>query len=238
MRSSGLVTVWLVLAYATVGSSTAAPAAPPAIDQSTACATDFAAFRTNDPTAVIVSAGDLVGPFRGTITAYGRDTKWSGTIDRWNAETRNEEQDATLVVHAGGPIEGIEYTPQWASCSFHSGVRVANQHDNLSSIDRIVLEVADPQPVEPAACSEPYVSSTTVHAAEPALAAQQSVSGSARIAVALDDHGVPQATRIVSGLTPTIGFAVRDAARLSTYRAAVFRCKPVASGYEFTSLIR
>jgi hypothetical protein len=237
VRPSSVVTVCLVLACATVGSTGAAPAAPPAIDPSTACATDFAAFRTNDPTAAIVSAGDLIGPFRGTITAYGRDTKWTATIDRWNAETRNGEQDATLVVHAGGPIEGIEYTPQWATCSFHSGVRAVSRKDNLSSIDRVLLEAGNPQPVEPATCAAPYVAPTTLHAAEPSLG-QQSTTGTARIAVALDEQGVPRAERIISGLTPTIGFAVRDAARLSTYSAAVFRCKPVASGFEFTSEFR
>ena len=180
MRTLGVASLCFFLACATVGSTDPAPAAPPAIDQSTACATDFTAFRTHDPSAAIVSAGDLAGPFRGTITAYGRDTKWTGTIDRWNAETRNGEQDATLVVHAGGPIEGIEYAPQWAACSFHSGVRVANQYDNLSGIDRLVLEVANPQPVEPAACPAPYLPPTTLHAVEPNIAAQ-GMTGTARI---------------------------------------------------------
>lgn len=233
MRALGVVSICATLACAAIGSGRPAGAAPPAIDQNTACATDFAVFRTYDPNAVIVSASDLPGPFRGTITAYGRDTKWTGTLDRWNVETRNGQQDASIVVHAGGPIEGVEYAPQWATCSFHSGVRVANQHDNISSIDRIVLEAANPQPVEPATCETPYRAPTSVQVIQPKIAAQ-TIHGTARVAVALNESGAPQDTRIVSGLTPDIGFAVRAAARQTTYAGAVFRCKPIASGYEFS----
>jgi hypothetical protein len=50
-----------------------------------------------------------------------------------------------------------------------------------------------------------------------------------KVAVALDEQGVPRYTRVVS--SPGIALdAPVNAARRSTYVAAVFRCKPVTAG--------
>jgi hypothetical protein len=54
-----------------------------------------------------------------------------------------------------------------------------------------------------------------------------------RVAVALDDGGVPQFTRIVSSAGRALNQPSTESARHSTYVPAVFRCKPVSSGYEF-----
>jgi TonB family protein len=218
-------------------SAVPARAVDPAIDQSTACATEFAAIRVaGDPDAVIVRASDLPGPFRGTITAFGHTTKWSGSIDRWNAADRDGMHDASIVVHADGPIDGIEYAPTWASCTFHAGTR-DDGYDRPQELDRPILVVSDPQPIDPPPCTNAYVPTVVMRAKEPDTpgnAIEAGVGGLVRVAVALDEKGTPEHARIARSASDMLNASALDAALHSSFRPAVFRCKPVASGYEFT----
>jgi hypothetical protein len=70
MRTSGVISLAVALACLALVPSPVAAAGPPAIDPGTACATEFSAIKVEgDPNAVVVVAGDLPGPFKGTITA-------------------------------------------------------------------------------------------------------------------------------------------------------------------------
>jgi outer membrane biosynthesis protein TonB len=94
----------------------------------------------------------------------------------------------------------------------------------------------DAQPVVPTTCAHPYVAATVTHAFEPAtpaIAAQQMISGTVYVAVALDERGVPQAARIVTSPSPVINNASLTAAMRSEYTPEVFRCRPVPGGYIF-----
>src|ERR1700679_4216463 len=73
------------------------------------------------PYAVMVPLNGPAGPFSGTITAYGHETKWTSTIGRAAVTEHFERPEASVIVRADGPIEGVEYTPTWASCTFHAG---------------------------------------------------------------------------------------------------------------------
>jgi len=227
--------VSLCLAMACVAAFTASPAGadPPAIDPNTACATNFSALRIDgDPNAVVVVADDLAGTFSGTVTAYGHQTKWTGTIGRAAVTEYEAYSEASLIVRADGPIEGVEYTPTWASCTFHAGTRPRGGYDDHRDIQRPVLVVTSPVAIEPVTCTVPFRSTGVVHAPEP-IAPQSRVSGFVRVAVALDDQGIPRFTRVVSSQAAVLNTPSVNAARQSTYTATVFRCQPVPGGYEF-----
>src|ERR1700681_4893245 len=123
------VALRLVLALLLAGSWPAPAAAQaPAIDPRTACATGFAATTVDgDPNAVAVRIVDPLHPPAGTISAYGKDTIWSGTIEQTaQAENRYGIREGSVTVRAGAPIEGIVYAPDWAPCVFRTGVRPRN----------------------------------------------------------------------------------------------------------------
>src|ERR1700681_2070209 len=123
MRRLALVLVLVLLVAG--GCPPASAAQAPAIDPRTACATGFAATTIDgDPNAVVVRISDPFHPPAGAITAYGKDTTWSGTIER-TAQTENRwgNREASLIVRADAPIEGIVYAPDWAPCVFRAGVR-------------------------------------------------------------------------------------------------------------------
>ena len=203
-----------------------------------ACATDFAATAVpGDPNAVVVRIHDPAGPFTGTITAYAGDRVWTGKIERSTTVDRpRSPREVSLVVRAGDPIEGVAYSPDWATCTFHAGTRARNGYD-APDVERPVLSLADPQPVEPASCAQPYVSPVAIHAVEPyipAIAIQERIQGTVRVGVSLDERGMPLSTRIITSPSVVLNASALNAARRSQYRGAVFRCKPVPSGYEFT----
>jgi hypothetical protein len=238
MRRVALV---LPLVLLLAGSWTVLPAAAQApaeraIDPNTGCATGFEATRIDgDPSAVVVRIIDPVAPPAGTITAYGADTMWSGTIERSAlTENRYGVREASVTVRADAPIEGIVYAPAWAPCTFHTGVRSRVRYD--PEVQRPVLTLTKPAPVVPAVCARPYLPPTVLKAIEPdtpLIAMQQRIGGTVRIAVALDEQGVPRFSRVVSSPDKVLNSPSVSSAMHSTYSAAVFRCKPVPSGYEF-----
>lgn len=210
-------------------------AGQPAIDVRTACATDFAVTKIGgDSNAVVVRVLDPAAPLAGTITAYGHDRRWTAPVGRSASTMSNGVREDSFVVRADAPIEGIEYAPSWASCTFRAGTRARNAYDKQDNVERPVVVLANPQPVEPAACAHAYVSPAVTHAVEPTAPANADrITGDVLVAVALDDHGKPQFTRVVSSPSPLLNGVAQDAAKRSEFTGAIFRCKPVPSGYEF-----
>jgi hypothetical protein len=227
----------LLCAVLTCGVALVAPArgaGDPKLDANTACATTFAATRVKgDPNAAVVRVMDLAAPMAGTITAYGRDRMWTGTIGRSVVTQRYGVYETSLLVRADAPIEGIAYAPSWTSCTFHAGVRPRNGYDGRDEVDRPVLTVTNPQPVEPATCAKPYAEPEVVHAVEP-TSPGPGIVGQVRVGVALDEHGLPQYARIISSAHAQLNVPSLESARRSEFKGAVFRCKAVKSGYEFT----
>jgi len=187
----------LALGCASGGAAFAAGSGQPTIDPHTACATGFAAIRIDgDPNAVIVRASDLPAPFSGTVTAYGHDVKWTATIGRWEETTWQTIREAEFILRAGGPIEGVEYAPTWASCTFHAGTHARGGYEDTRRVDGPVLIATNPVPIEPVTCAVPYRSTGVVRAYE-LTAPVPDVYGFVRVAVAIDEQGIPQFTRVV-----------------------------------------
>jgi hypothetical protein len=239
MLAARIAAVALACAVMTATSQTVNAADVPAanataIDARTACATEFSATTVaGDPNAVVVHARDLPGPFTGTITAYGTDRMWTATIERAAlVSLRNWGREASVMVRADAPIEGIVYAPAWASCTFYAGARNRNGYD-APDIDRPTLTAGNPQQVERATCEHPYAATKVVRAFEP-TGNGRAAPGTVSVAVALDERGVAQFTRVVFSADPLLNGSAADAAKRSQYSGAVFRCKPVPSGYEFT----
>jgi len=228
------VSLCVALACGGAGAAFAADSGQPAVDPNTACATDFNVIRIgSEPHAVIVQAFDLPAPFTGTITAYGHDTKWSGTVGRWNETTWYGIREASLIVIADGPIEAVEYAPTWASCTFHAGAHARGGNEDDRDADRPSLIVTNPAPVDPATCQVPYRSPAVMRTPD-TTSPRSDVHGAVRVAVALDEQGAVQFTRVVSSPGAVLDATAVQAARQTTYRAAVFRCRPVSAGYVFT----
>jgi hypothetical protein len=233
MRISGVLSLGVTLACLALVPSPIAAAGPAAIDPNTACATEFSAIKVEgDPNTVVVVASDLPGPFKGTITAYGRNTSWTGTIGRWAMIEVYGSMQSSLAVHAAAPIEAIEYTPAWASCSFRAGARPRSGYDDEREIDRPVLTLSNPQPLAPLSCAKPYMPPVVKSAVEPTSPAA-GLSGIAKIAMVVGAQGEVQYTHVLSAPSPEAGRAAEDAARHSTFAPALFRCQPVTGGYEF-----
>ena len=218
---------------------------PTPSDRQSDCATIFSATTTSKSDAVVVRILDLVRPFDGTIKAYAADRVWSAHVSTWATAARGGSygpfartippHEDSVLVRAGGPIEGIEFDPSWSSCAFRTGVRQPNNTDG-PEIARPTVVASDSQPLDPIACATPYVATTLTRAAPadtPALAQQQGITGTARLFVSLDERGGVTSTRILSSPSAILNNAALAAARASTYRGAVFRCKPIPSGYLF-----
>lgn len=145
--------------------------------------------------------------------------------------------DASVIVRADVPIDGIEYAPTWASCTFHAGTRDENGYDLLQKVDRPTVVVSDPQSIDPPTCAKPYVPVAVMYAKEPDVprdARRAGVGGTVFVAVAVDDKGTPEHARIAGSPSSMLNASALDSTLQSTYRPAVFRCKPIVSGYEFT----
>jgi hypothetical protein len=219
------------VAIAPIGAARAAD--PPGPNPIAACAAPFYATKVDgDPNVVVVRAIDLTGPLAGTITAFGADTMWTGKIERAAmTEMPYGGQEASINVRANGPIDGIAYTPAWATCTFYAGAR-PRKYSDAHDVDRPTLTVGDPQPAEPATCGRPYVPIAVKRAEEP----QQPASGDmglVRVAVAVDERGNVRYARVVASAAASLNPSAVDAARRSEYAPAVFRCKNVPSGYQF-----
>jgi TonB family protein len=144
-------------------------------------------------------------------------------------------REDSVLVRAGGPIEGIEFAPSWSSCVFRTGVRPPNNTDG-PEIARPTVVASDSEPLDPIACATRYVAATVMHAARadtPAMAQQQGITGTVRVFVSLDERGSIISSRILSSPSAILNNAALATARASTYRGAVFRCKPIPSGYVF-----
>lgn len=225
----------ILMGSAIMASALSAVAAenPPAVDANTACAGEFVATTIDgDPNAVVARALNLAGPFAGTITAYGADRMWTATIQRSAlVDKRFGGREASVTVRAEGPIEGLVYAPAWATCTFHAGARPRSGYE-ARDVERPVLVVGTSEPVERTNCDHPYVSPTVLHAIEPV--GVENVTGEVHVAVALDERGVPRFSRIAVSSAPILNIPATNAAMHSQYRGAIFRCKPVPSGYEFS----
>ena len=118
-----------------------------------------------------------------------------------------------------------------------AGARDANGYDRRQLVDRpVVVAVYNPQPVDPPSCADPYVQAITIRAKEPIVpgsAVQAQIGGVVRLAVALDDKGTPKHAWIIRSPAVILNTPSIDSAMNSTFRPAVFRCKPVPSGYIF-----
>ena len=188
-----------------------------------------------DRNAAVVSLFNPGGPFTGTITAYGKDRSWSGTIGPSKEVTGPGGRLDSLTVRAGAPIEAVRYAPSWASCTFQAAV---NGIDGAQQPDagRPELALSNPQVLEPATCARRYSAPMTKHAVEPDVpraAAQQGITGLVKVNVMLDERGVPQSARIASSPSALLNASALDAARRSEYAPAVFLCKPIPSAYQF-----
>jgi hypothetical protein len=184
-----------------------------------------------DPNAVDVRAIDPAAPFSGTITAYGHDRTWTGTFERSVSVNHYDAREWSVRIRADGPIEGVAYTPSWASCTLHAGTRARSGYD-ARDVERPLVTLATSQPVEPASCPKPYRSPAVTRAFEPQTPSSF-VHGIVRIGVALDERGVPGAVRIIASPDTALNESSIQSVRRSTFAPAVFRCKPVASGYVF-----
>jgi hypothetical protein len=234
MRLSRLVAFALTSAVAFVPFGVVNAADPVVPNPYADCAAPFSATKVDaDPNVVVLRAVDLPGPFSGTITAYGADTMWTGTIDHAAVtDMRYGGRETSLNVRADRPIEGIAYAPAGAHCTFHAGTRPREGYE-ARDVDRPTLTVGNPQPVEPAPCARPYVAAFVKSAFEPRTPANADGGGVVRVAVGLDAFGLVRYTRVVASPSVRLNPSAVDAARRSEYGAAVFRCKSVPSGYQF-----
>lgn len=193
----------------------------------------FVATFEGDPNAVVVRAVDLLGPFKGTITAYGTDKTWTATIERASlVNLRDGGNEASVVVRADGPIQGIAYAPTWAPCTFRAATLPRDSYETRDP-RRPVLTVGNPQPLEPASCAKPYVLPAVQAAVEPMTPENTRDTGIVRVAVALDARGAVRSARVVASPSKMLNVSAVSAAARSEYTGAVFRCEPVPSGYEF-----
>ena|ERR1700736_2460947 len=186
-----------------------------------------------DPKTVVLRAVDLRGPFAGTITAYGTDRTWTGTIERAAlVNLRDGGQEASVTVRADGPIQGIAYAPTWAPCTFRAATRGEDYYEDRDS-QRPVVGVGNPQPLEAASCAKPFVPPVVQHAVEPEIPENGRVTGIVRVAVALDSHGAVRSARVLDSPSKILNVSAISAAARSEYRGAVFRCEAVPGSYVF-----
>lgn len=202
----------------------------------TACVQNFFAEPVQgDPDAAVVSLFNPGGPFTGTITAYGKDRSWSATIGRSKEITGPGGRLDSVTVRAGAPIEGIEYAPRWAPCTFRAPVNAQAGYQERDA-GRPELALGNPQPLEPAPCARPYAAPMTKHVFEPmtpVAAAEKGIGGLVKVNVILDDRGVPQSVSMASSPSALLDASALDAAKRTEYAPAIFRCKPVPSAYQF-----
>lgn len=216
-------------------------------DPRIACGTIFSATATEDRNAVVVRIVDLVQPVDGTIKAYGAERVWTGHVSTSASAVlgpiasrfgRNfTQREDSFLVRAGGPIDGVEFDPSWSTCEFRAGVRKRSDAD-APDVPRPAIVASNATPVEAAACAAPYVEAALVRAMAvdmPPMAAQQGITGIVRVQVALDDRGVATYARVWSSPSAILNSAALTAAKASAYRGAIFRCRPVPSGYEFAA---
>ncbi len=174
-----------------------------------------------DPNTVLVRAVDMSGSLTGTITAYGTDRTWTATIERAGlVDLPDGGREASLVVRADAPIEGIAYAPAWAPCTFRAGTLPNNSYVARDT-QRPILVVGNQRPLEPAGCATPYVAPTVVHAVEPATPQDFSGSAVVRVAVALDPGGAVRSARVIASPSKTLIVSAVGAAARSEYTGGI-----------------
>ncbi len=234
IRQTVVCAMTLVCAIAVMPFGASDASEPPAAFATVPCTAPF--FVTTfegDPSSVLVRAVDLWGSFTGTITAYGSDRTWTAPIERAAlVNLRDGGREASVVVRADGPIEGITYAPNWAPCTFRAGTLSRNGYQTRGP-QRPILLVGNMRPLAPASCAKPYVSPTVQRAVEPYTPANAGAAGIVRVVVALDARGAVQSARVIESPSKTLNVSALGAAARSEYTAAVFRCEPAAGSYEF-----
>lgn len=240
IRRSTVVLAVLALAAATIvpvpggAEDAAGPMTPP-------CAgTFFATPVQGDPNAAIVRLSNVLpeATTGGTVTAYGRETAWSGNAESLAVVRSGWTYGASFVLRAAGPIEAVTYAPASGACIFRAGVRSRSGYEAPDGATPPVVSVGNPRHLEPWACARPYADAVVLRAVEPMtpqIAEQQGIKGSVVVWVTLDERGTVMSTRIWSSPSAVLNRAALDAARSSTYSRAVFRCTPVRSTYMFTA---
>ncbi len=234
MRRMSVCIGTLVCAIALMPFGVSVASEPPAAFATAPCtAPFFVTMFEDDPNSVLVRAVDLAGAFTGRITAYGRDRTWTAMIERAAlVDLRDGGREASVVVRADGPIEGIAYAPNWAPCTFRAGTLPRNGYETRAA-QRPILLVDNMRPSDPASCAKPYVSPTVQHAVEPQTPQNAGAAGVVRVAVALDARGAVKSARVIASPSKTLNVSAVGAAARSEYTAAVFRCEPAPGSYEF-----
>ncbi|HEV2738094.1 MAG TPA: TonB family protein [Candidatus Elarobacter sp.] len=223
---------WPPPAAAQVAFGIAGAADPPAVQSKADCLGIIFA-TIEDTNAVLVRVVDLEGPFTGTITAYGSNRMWTGRIERATlVDLPYGGHEASVIVRADGPIEGIEYAPAWGACTFHVGPISRNYYE-AGRMSRPTLVLNDPQPASPVSCAHPYVSPAVTQAVEPQTPSNADAEGTVRIGVALDARGRVRSARVLSSPSATLNPSAVAAATRSEFTGAIFRCVAVPSAYPF-----
>jgi len=231
VRSAVVLAVALACATTLSPSGNAEAADPPAAQTNADCPGIMLAIAV-DASNVVVRVVDPASPFTGTITAYGGDRMWTGEIGR--AALVNLPYggtEASVIVHTDGPIDGIAYKPAGAACSFHAGI-FSRDYIEGPNITRPTLDLGTSRPAPAVSCAHSYVSPSVTHAVEPEIT-DPGVSGTVRVAIALDARGQVRGARVLSSPSATLNGSAVSAASRSEFTPAIFRCVAVPSAYPF-----
>ncbi len=193
------------------------------------------ATRLSDDGATQRYAVRIAGPVRtGTLrlqTATGHaDADFMGdTIVRTTAPP--DPVLAVTVLATGAQTTRQACSPDWfALFGRYTSAEIAAMAA-APSVDTAPF-VLEPQ----TACPQAFVSARVVRAAEPltpALAVQQGIRGTVRVAVSLDESGKPVSAHIVSSPSAVLNAISLRAARESEYAPPTYACRPARSTYPF-----
>jgi hypothetical protein len=225
-----MAAVALACAFAAAGFAVATAADAPAAAANADCVGIVLA-TAEGRDAVIVRVVDPDAPLGGTITAYGGDRMWTGQIERGAlVDLPYGGHEASVIVRADGPIDGIAYTPT-GTCTFYAGV-LGRGYIDERAISRPTVVLGSAQPAPPVSCAHPFVLPAVKQAVEPHAPADAS-GGTVRVAVALDARGSVRFARVLSSPSVTLNASAMSAATRSEYSPAIFRCAAVPSAYPF-----
>ncbi|HZO94791.1 MAG TPA: energy transducer TonB [Candidatus Baltobacteraceae bacterium] len=240
---AGVVAILVAFACAAAGQPARAQLFPPSPPASIAPCMRQMALTTVDgnPNAAILRIGYWTLPLAGDVRVYGHDVMWHATLHNGATAVQpfrpRNALEASVELHAPGPIEGVEFTPSGASCTLHAGLRRPTMFDG-EAVQRPIVVATDPAPVAPPSCANPYASVRVVRAAEPVappMARQQGIAGDVTVALAVDRTGTVTYEQILSSPSVILNAAGVNSARTSKFSPAVFRCVPVDNGYVFAA---
>jgi hypothetical protein len=226
---AGLAAACAFVAMPTVRTTAADAPAPAA---SAACAGMLLA-AMDDANAVVVRGVDLDAPFGGTIVAYGADRMWTGQIERAAPiDLPYGGHEASVIVRADAPIQGVAYTPSSGTCTFRAVVLERGYFDNARLSQR-TLVLGNAQPAPAASCAHPFASAVVKQAVEPQTPAN-GTPGLVRVAVALDASGNVRSGRILTSPSAVLNASALNAATHSEFAPGVFQCMRVPTAYPFS----